>query len=194
MFPHGMKACRKKIAVCATATALSAMSLAASAPAGPDASADAIKTATPIKHVIIIVGENRSFDHLFATYVPKTQARRVLNLLSERHHQRRWHARARISPRRISSRSSPRPMAASSSAARTCKDKTALHHAAGARCGRRRRGLSLRGNPEHPGRRSGLAARGSIPLRHRRHGLELHARVRTRASPMSTTCRRDRSR
>ena len=28
-----------------------------------DKSADAIKTATPIKHVIIIVGENRSFDH-----------------------------------------------------------------------------------------------------------------------------------
>jgi phospholipase C len=27
-------------------------------------------TTTPIKHVIIIVGENRSFDHLFATYVP----------------------------------------------------------------------------------------------------------------------------
>ncbi len=25
------------------------------------------QTATPIKHVIIIVGENRSFDHLFAT-------------------------------------------------------------------------------------------------------------------------------
>jgi phospholipase C len=25
---------------------------------------DALKTATPIKHVIIIVGENRSFDHL----------------------------------------------------------------------------------------------------------------------------------
>ena len=24
-------------------------------------------TATPIKHVIVIVGENRSFDHLFAT-------------------------------------------------------------------------------------------------------------------------------
>jgi phospholipase C len=28
------------------------------------------KTTTPIKHVIIIVGENRTFDHLFATYVP----------------------------------------------------------------------------------------------------------------------------
>jgi phospholipase C len=27
---------------------------------------------TPIKHVIIIVGENRTFDHVFATYKPKT--------------------------------------------------------------------------------------------------------------------------
>jgi phospholipase C len=40
------------------------------------------KTATPIKHVIVIVGENRSFDHLFATYVPK-QGETVNNLLSE---------------------------------------------------------------------------------------------------------------
>jgi phospholipase C len=32
---------------------------------------DAIKTATPIRHVIIIVGENRSFDHWFATYLPR---------------------------------------------------------------------------------------------------------------------------
>jgi phospholipase C len=42
-----------------------------------------IKTASPIKHVIIIVGENRSFDHLFATYVPKSRGEKVLNLLSE---------------------------------------------------------------------------------------------------------------
>jgi phospholipase C len=34
--------------------------------------------------VIIIVGENRSFDHLFATYEPKNREERVLNLLSER--------------------------------------------------------------------------------------------------------------
>jgi phospholipase C len=39
-------------------------------------------TTTPIKHVIIIVGENRSFDHLFATYVPPS-GDSVLNLLSE---------------------------------------------------------------------------------------------------------------
>ncbi len=51
--------------------------------AGQDREVDAIKTATPIKHVIIIVGENRSFDHLFATYVPKRKKERVRNLLSE---------------------------------------------------------------------------------------------------------------
>jgi phospholipase C len=40
-------------------------------------------TQTPIKHVIVIIGENRSFDHVFATYVPK-HGQTVLNLLSER--------------------------------------------------------------------------------------------------------------
>jgi phospholipase C len=37
---------------------------------------------TPIKHVIVIVGENRSFDHLFATYQP-VSSDSVNNLLSE---------------------------------------------------------------------------------------------------------------
>ncbi len=40
-------------------------------------------TSSPIKHVIVIVGENRSFDHVFATYVPKGH-QVVWNLLSER--------------------------------------------------------------------------------------------------------------
>jgi phospholipase C len=39
-------------------------------------------TSSPIKHVIIIIGENRSFDHVFATYVPK-KGETVWNLLSE---------------------------------------------------------------------------------------------------------------
>jgi len=43
---------------------------------------DNSSTASPIKHVIVIVGENRSFDHLFATYVPKP-GETVNNLLSE---------------------------------------------------------------------------------------------------------------
>jgi phospholipase C len=39
-------------------------------------------TSSPIKHVIVIIGENRSFDHVFATYVPKN-GQTVWNLLSE---------------------------------------------------------------------------------------------------------------
>ena len=41
------------------------------------------QTASPIKHVIIIVGENRSFDHIFATYKPKHANEKIQNLLSE---------------------------------------------------------------------------------------------------------------
>jgi phospholipase C len=40
-------------------------------------------TRTPIKHVIVIVGENRSFDHLFATYKPK-HGQHIDNLLSKK--------------------------------------------------------------------------------------------------------------
>jgi phospholipase C len=42
------------------------------------------KTATtPIQHVIVIIGENRTFDHVFATYKPKN-GETVSNLLSKR--------------------------------------------------------------------------------------------------------------
>ena len=40
------------------------------------------KTATPIKHVIVVIGENISFDTLFGAYVPPI-GRSVFNLLSE---------------------------------------------------------------------------------------------------------------
>src|SRR5262249_2174075 len=46
---------------------------------GPDA-ADR-HTTTPIKHVIIIIGENRTFDNIYATYVPKHGT--VWNLFSK---------------------------------------------------------------------------------------------------------------
>ena len=39
------------------------------------------QTTSPIKHVIVIIGENRSFDHVFATYVPRS-GQHVSNLLS----------------------------------------------------------------------------------------------------------------
>ena len=40
-------------------------------------------TATPIKHLIVVVGENVSFDTLFATYVPKP-GQSIQNLLSQK--------------------------------------------------------------------------------------------------------------
>ena len=33
-------------------------------------------TQSPIKHVIVIIGENRTFDHVFATYKPEAGAER----------------------------------------------------------------------------------------------------------------------
>jgi phospholipase C len=39
-------------------------------------------TTSPIKHVIVIIGENRTFDHIFATYKP-TSGETVDNLLSK---------------------------------------------------------------------------------------------------------------
>ena len=40
------------------------------------------ETQTPIWHVIVVIGENRSYDHVFATYVPKAN-QRADNLLSK---------------------------------------------------------------------------------------------------------------
>ena len=52
--------------------------LAQNATASPVAST----TRTPIKHVIVIIGENRTFDHVFATYKP-VKGQKVDNLLSK---------------------------------------------------------------------------------------------------------------
>ncbi len=73
---------RKVCVASAVAAALSAGTALADNDHGKDDDASRQSTATPIKHVIIIVGENRSFDHLFATYVPRHGAK-VMNLLSE---------------------------------------------------------------------------------------------------------------
>jgi len=41
-----------------------------------------VKTDTPIKHLIVFIGENRTFDHIYATYQP-THGQSVANLLSK---------------------------------------------------------------------------------------------------------------
>ena len=50
-------------------------------PPGHDPQDHSNATRTPIKHVILIIGENRTFDHVFATYQPP-KGESVWNLLS----------------------------------------------------------------------------------------------------------------
>ena len=69
--------------VSSMALAITCLGGANGSAADPGTAVDKISTATPIKHVLIIIGENRSFDHLYATYVPKNRDERMLNLLSE---------------------------------------------------------------------------------------------------------------
>src|SRR5260370_36434447 len=80
------KAGALQIAISVALLSVSAVLLAASFNCTPGQANKAPKgdanTATPIKHVIVIVGENRSFDHLFATYVPRP-GETVNNLLAE---------------------------------------------------------------------------------------------------------------
>jgi len=62
---------------------LATFQFAVGVPLATAAHADAHeRTRSPIKHVIVLIGENRTFDHVFATYVPKS-GERVKNLLSE---------------------------------------------------------------------------------------------------------------
>jgi phospholipase C len=69
---------RRRLLGAAAAAALAA--LAALATSTALAQADT-PTATPIKHVIIVVGENHTFDNLFGTYQPRS-GRSIANLLS----------------------------------------------------------------------------------------------------------------
>jgi phospholipase C len=45
--------------------------------------ADSVKTETPIKHVIILIGENRGTDHTFGVYKPRGKKQTISNLLSK---------------------------------------------------------------------------------------------------------------
>ena len=55
----------------AVVIALLGMGIAGSASSvDPGAATDRPTTASPIKHVIVVIGENQSFDHLYGTHVP----------------------------------------------------------------------------------------------------------------------------
>src|SRR5262245_52946206 len=40
-------------------------------------------TRSPIRHLIVLVGENRSFDNVFGTYTPSDPTQTIWNLLSQ---------------------------------------------------------------------------------------------------------------
>src|SRR5262249_55984698 len=49
----------------------------------PKDAASAFATDTPIKHVIILIGENRGLDHTFGVYRPKGKKQTISNILSK---------------------------------------------------------------------------------------------------------------
>jgi phospholipase C len=73
------KALRCRLLSC---VALGAMTVNVLAPVAA-AQASGPNTRTPIKHLIVVIGENRSFDNVFATYVPADPRQSVWNLLSQ---------------------------------------------------------------------------------------------------------------
>ena len=85
----GVVALAVSAAVSVTGTAASAHTASAGTATAGTASARTISaaiaaapTTTPIKHVIVIIGENHSFNNVFATYQPP-KGQRIQNLLSE---------------------------------------------------------------------------------------------------------------
>jgi len=70
----------KRIAAAAVSALLSASTLYAAQ--AQTNTAEDLSTATPIKHVILIIGENRTFDEVFGTYKPKG-GQHVWNLVSQ---------------------------------------------------------------------------------------------------------------
>jgi acid phosphatase len=70
------------LALCVGITLAGAATAVSRRPARVSAVGSLGSTTSPIKHVIVIIGENHTFDNVFATYQPPA-GQHVLNLLSE---------------------------------------------------------------------------------------------------------------
>jgi acid phosphatase len=79
-FPSSKGSIGAAIALSATLSVIAGIANVSSAATIDTASSYA--TATPIKHLIVIIGENHSFDNVFGTYVPP-KGQTIWNLLSE---------------------------------------------------------------------------------------------------------------
>jgi phospholipase C len=74
--PERRRGRRRRFALGAAAAALIALPSCA-----PPRDGD-VETATPIKHLVVLIGENRSFDHVFGLYRPRP-GQTIRNLLSQ---------------------------------------------------------------------------------------------------------------
>jgi phospholipase C len=72
----------RKLGLLASVAAAALGALTANAGAADPDKADRISTTTPIKHVIVVIAENSSFDHSFGTFQPRN-GQRIHNLLSK---------------------------------------------------------------------------------------------------------------
>jgi acid phosphatase len=72
----------QRIAVCVCALVLLKAGFIAAGEVERVNAPEQVRTLTPIKHVIVIIGENRSFDHVFGLYRPR-KGQTISNLLSK---------------------------------------------------------------------------------------------------------------
>jgi phospholipase C len=72
---------RMTTALYSSVVALSALGLAAPGEAANPAAS--VKTDTPIKHLIVLIGENRGLDHMLGVYKPAGKGEKISNLLSK---------------------------------------------------------------------------------------------------------------
>src|SRR5271156_6405506 len=70
----------RKAVLCTSILALSVFGYATT---GSSDAADRRATESPIKHVIILIGENLGLDHTFGVYTPKGQGQTISNILSK---------------------------------------------------------------------------------------------------------------
>jgi phospholipase C len=80
---HARRIWRSTVAACAFSTlAFAPTGFAAGKDPEKDAAAK-VHTTSPIKHVIILIGENRGLDHTFGVYTPKGKGETISNILSK---------------------------------------------------------------------------------------------------------------
>lgn len=72
----------RRIAVCACVLVLLKAGFIAAGEVDRVHGPEQVRTMTPIKHLIVIIGENRSFDHVFGLYRPRN-GQTISNLLSK---------------------------------------------------------------------------------------------------------------